>query len=205
MTVRYLMEKVAGSRKRDSILAAAIEVFIEEGYDLASMDRIAERADASKRTVYNNFESKELLLQAVLQKVNDDCKVTTQITYDPKASVESQLLAFVDQKLANLNNPPWVGMMRVLFGILGQNEKLTQQVIGSVHDPDGSVRLFLKAACADGKLRIDDFELASAIFGAMIGGGIWWPLVFFGTPSYMPEAGFRKEIVRTFLARYGTK
>ncbi|MFZ5628366.1 MAG: TetR/AcrR family transcriptional regulator [Spirochaetota bacterium] len=198
------MENTSGGKKRDAILNAAVAVFVEEGYDLASMDRIAERAEASKRTVYNYFESKELLLQAVLQKVNSECRATTRITYDPTASLESQLLAFVDQKLANLDNQQWVGMMRVLFGILGRHKKLTQQVIGSVHDPDGSVIPFLKAAGADKKLKIDDFELASAVFGALIGGGVWWPQVFFSAPSYMPDSAFRKEIVRTFLARYGT-
>lgn len=198
------MQAAARDLKRDSILIAAIEVFIEEGYDLASMDRIAERADASKRTVYNHFASKELLLQAVLQKVNADCRATPRITYNPKVSLESQLGAFVEQKLLNLANPQWVGMMRVLFGILGRNEKLTQQVIGSVHDPDGSVIPFLKAACKNKRLKIDDFELASAVFGSLIGGGVWWPQVFFGAPSFTPEAAFRKEIVRTFLARYGT-
>ena len=39
------MQAAARDLKRDSILIAAIEVFIEEGYDLASMDRIAERAE----------------------------------------------------------------------------------------------------------------------------------------------------------------
>ncbi|MBL8035019.1 MAG: TetR/AcrR family transcriptional regulator, partial [Leptospiraceae bacterium] len=104
------METGTKDRKRESILTAAIAVFIEEGFEQASMDRIAERAEASKRTVYNHFESKESLFMAVLQKIGKECAPVTAIRYDAKLSLESQLLAFAEYKLANLANPTWVGM-----------------------------------------------------------------------------------------------
>ena len=47
------------SKKRLAILDGAIRVFIENGYETSSMDRIAEAAGVSKRTVYNHFPSKE--------------------------------------------------------------------------------------------------------------------------------------------------
>ena len=53
------------SRKRDSILDAALEAFQNEGFDNASMDRIAEIAGASKRTVYNHFATKEDLINQI--------------------------------------------------------------------------------------------------------------------------------------------
>ena len=54
------------TQKRETIISAAIQIFIEEGFDNASMDRIAERANASKRTVYNHFPSKEELFHAAI-------------------------------------------------------------------------------------------------------------------------------------------
>lgn len=48
-------------RKRVAIIDAAIEEFLAAGYDATSMDRIAARANVSKRTVYNHFPSKEAL------------------------------------------------------------------------------------------------------------------------------------------------
>ena len=56
------------SRKRESIIDAAIRAFQEDGFDNTSMDRIAEVAGASKRTVYNHFESKEDLFGAVVER-----------------------------------------------------------------------------------------------------------------------------------------
>jgi TetR/AcrR family transcriptional regulator, mexJK operon transcriptional repressor len=53
-------------RKSDPILMAAKDAFIENGFGNTSMDDIARRAGTTKRTVYNNFGSKERLLEAVI-------------------------------------------------------------------------------------------------------------------------------------------
>jgi len=53
-------------RKSDPILMAAKDAFIENGFGNTSMDDIAHRAGTTKRTVYNNFGSKERLLEAVI-------------------------------------------------------------------------------------------------------------------------------------------
>jgi len=53
-------------RKSDPILMAAKDAFIENGLGNTSMDDIARRAGTTKRTVYNNFGSKERLLEAVI-------------------------------------------------------------------------------------------------------------------------------------------
>ena len=46
----------------DLILASAVEVFAIEGFELSSMNRIAERAGVSKSLIYHYFPSKETLL-----------------------------------------------------------------------------------------------------------------------------------------------
>ena len=53
--------------KWDPILAAAKRLFIDQGYGATSMDEIAAQSGATKRTVYNNFGSKERLLEAVVE------------------------------------------------------------------------------------------------------------------------------------------
>lgn len=54
--------------RREAILNAAKEVFFEAGYAVASMDRIAEVAGVTKRTVYAHFESKDALFAAVVDR-----------------------------------------------------------------------------------------------------------------------------------------
>ena len=53
-------------RKTDPILMAAKDAFIENGFRNTSMDEVAARAGTTKKTVYNNFASKEVLLDAVI-------------------------------------------------------------------------------------------------------------------------------------------
>src|SRR5260370_34582518 len=53
--------------RREAILQAAKDVFLEQGYELATMDDIAERARTTKRTVYAHFENKEALFGAMAE------------------------------------------------------------------------------------------------------------------------------------------
>lgn len=55
-------------KKWDPILAAAKRLFIDQGYGATSMDAVAAASGATKRTVYNNFGSKEQLLEAVIDE-----------------------------------------------------------------------------------------------------------------------------------------
>ncbi|MBN1954877.1 MAG: TetR/AcrR family transcriptional regulator [Anaerolineae bacterium] len=52
--------------RRQSILQAAREVFVQQGFHRATMDSVAEQAEVSKGTVYLYFESKETLLAHLL-------------------------------------------------------------------------------------------------------------------------------------------
>ena len=54
--------------KRRHIMDVALELFAQEGYHNTSISRIAQVAGISKGLMYNYFDSKEDLVQAVLQE-----------------------------------------------------------------------------------------------------------------------------------------
>lgn len=54
---------------REHIMKAAIDVFIEDGFERASMKHIADKAKISVSNIYNYFESKEKLYYAVVDPV----------------------------------------------------------------------------------------------------------------------------------------
>ncbi len=60
-----------GHDLREHILYAAKTVFLEMGFERASMDVIAARAQTSKRTLYAHFESKENLYLAIIEIVRE--------------------------------------------------------------------------------------------------------------------------------------
>ena len=54
--------------RRETILDVAAEVFLEEGFDAASMSTIAAKVGGSKSTLYNYFKSKEEIFQAHIER-----------------------------------------------------------------------------------------------------------------------------------------
>lgn len=74
---------------------AAIAEFADFGFDNASVDSIAARAQVSKRTLYNHFSSKEELFQALVSEVGWRISVTATIRYSPQVSLRAQIRRFV--------------------------------------------------------------------------------------------------------------
>ena len=60
-----------GDELREHILWAAKDVFLEMGFERASMDVVAARAATSKRSLYAHFESKDRLFLAVVELVRE--------------------------------------------------------------------------------------------------------------------------------------
>jgi TetR/AcrR family transcriptional repressor of mexJK operon len=52
--------------KRDAILRAGAQVFMEQGFGSASMDEVARLAGVSKATIYSHFDGKQDLFGAII-------------------------------------------------------------------------------------------------------------------------------------------
>ncbi|MEM6542898.1 MAG: helix-turn-helix domain-containing protein, partial [Bacteroidota bacterium] len=53
--------------KQEKILNAALELFAHEGYNVVSTSKIAQKAGVSEGLIFRHFESKQGLLNAILQ------------------------------------------------------------------------------------------------------------------------------------------
>src|SRR5712672_2818414 len=60
------------AQKRQAILKAATEVFLEKGYLATNMDEIAALAAVSKSTVYKKFPSKDSLFVEIVRSVTNE-------------------------------------------------------------------------------------------------------------------------------------
>lgn len=60
--------KLDRDARREAILDVAAEVFLQEGFDAASMSTIAAKVGGSKSTLYNYFKSKEEIFQAHIER-----------------------------------------------------------------------------------------------------------------------------------------
>jgi len=190
------------SRKRESILNGAIEVFTEMGYDNASMDKIADIAGVSKRTVYNHFLNKENLFQEVVAKFLAEQQILKQIDYNPAISLEDQLTAFANAELFLINSPSRLGLSRVLTSVFIRDvdyARMTRAKYASPHEP---FIKWLLAAHEDNKLQIDNPPLAARVFYAMIEGALTWPALFQQGVITENVKPLIDELLRTFITRY---
>lgn len=58
--------------KQATIVQAALDLFLEQGYAATSMDAVAGQAGVTKQTVYRYYPSKEDLFSAVMAKIRAD-------------------------------------------------------------------------------------------------------------------------------------
>ncbi len=195
-------KKRSTSKKRASILDAAARAFMQDGYNNASMDQIAEMAGASKRTVYNHFPSKEELFKAVLAQFMAEIMVLKQVKYDPKYSLETQLGQFANAKLEISKNPAWLGMLKVTTTVFITNPELAIETVQQAEDGKDSLVTWLEAAKADGRIQVENSALAAEAFWAMVGGAFFWPSIFFGPMQAKQENAMKEELIQIFLSRY---
>jgi TetR/AcrR family transcriptional regulator of autoinduction and epiphytic fitness len=195
-------QELRKAEKRAAIIAGAIRAFEQEGYERASMDLVAEKAGASKRTVYNYFESKKDLLWAVIGELMAGQQEMKQIPYSKELSLESQLGRFVDAQMYFVTDPSRLAIIRLLTSIFLQNQELRDEASkGDACPPDYLVS-WLKAAKKDKRLKLKDPELAAKVFNGLVEGTINFPALYEPPKKASELKRIKKEIVALFLSRY---
>ena len=102
-----------GDKLREHILWVAKDVFLELGFERASMDVIAARATTSKRTLYAHFESKEKLFLAVIDLVRRLFLSRLGVPGDYSPRLQEALVIFCGRYMETLVYKSTVQMMRV--------------------------------------------------------------------------------------------
>jgi AcrR family transcriptional regulator len=102
-----------GDELHEQILFAAKDVFLELGFERASMDEVAKRAETSKRTLYAHFESKERLYLAVIALVKDLYLAKLKSPEDYATGMIEALVLFCGRFLELLLWAPAIQMSRM--------------------------------------------------------------------------------------------
>jgi AcrR family transcriptional regulator len=102
-----------GDELREHILWVAKEVFLEMGFERASMDEVASRARTSKRSLYAHFENKEKLFLAVLDLVRGLFLDRIKLPEDYSAKPAEALTLFCSRYLEAMLYEASVQLIRV--------------------------------------------------------------------------------------------
>lgn len=102
-----------GDELREHILWAAKDVFLEMGFERASMDIVAARANTSKRSLYAHFESKEKLFLAIIELVRKLFLSKLKMPQDYSDKPQEALTLFCGRYLELLLYKAQIQMCRV--------------------------------------------------------------------------------------------
>ncbi|WP_431825774.1 TetR/AcrR family transcriptional regulator [Burkholderia sp. F1] len=194
-------------RKRAAIISAAIEEFLAAGYDATSMDRIAARADVSKRTVYNHFPSKDALFAAILHQLWDASQTGSLPAYCGDAPLRGQLLELLARKLRLLNNASFIALARVAIAAAIHSPERARDMVERFGEREEDVTVWIRAAAAAGRLMAPDPVFASFQLLGAIKAFAFWPQVTMGQPPLDEAAQKRvaESAADMFLAYYERK
>ena len=190
------------SKKRQAILEGATEVFIENGFEASSMDRIAEVSNVSKRTIYNHFPSKEILFQAIVADFLTKSYELKPICYSNSLPLEDQLKEFAKSELYLIDDPVRRGLSKLLTATFLMDIEFGKATRGQ-YQPHADFIEWLKAAKEDGRIDFETPELAARMYYGMIEGCLTWGALFSDGENLKFVEPVLNEIVRVFLACYG--
>jgi AcrR family transcriptional regulator len=98
----------------ESILAAAGELFLENGFDGTSMDAIAAMAMISKRTLYSRYGDKWALFSSAIYDLLGRHPVPLQMLQDDTGEIESILRGLARDLIGSAFRPEHVAIHRVV-------------------------------------------------------------------------------------------
>ena len=189
------------SHKHKTILEGAIEVFIENGFEASSMDKIAEVAGVSKRTIYNHFSSKEVLFQAIVADFLKQREAIKPIQYSTNLTLSDQLKEFAQAELYLINSPTRRGLSKLFTSVFLLDIEFGKAT-RSQHNPYKAFIQWLISAKEDGKLNYQSPELTARIFYGMVEGCLTYPALFTDGANLKNADALLDEIIDTFLCRY---
>ena len=192
------------SSKRRQILDGAQKVFMDLGFDGASMNEIARAAGVSKGTLYVYFADKNRLFEAILE---DEALQKSKIVYnlDPERDVETTLREFGRVYIGTMCRPGGGSSIRTVMAIAERMPDIGRQFYQNVLAKTFS-RLadYLQARIKPDNLAIEDCELAAAQFMQMCQATLFLPFVFQAEPAPSAERIARvvDSATRVFLSTY---
>jgi AcrR family transcriptional regulator len=195
------------SSKRRQILDGARKVFMDLGFDGASMGVIARSAGVSKGTLYVYFADKNRLFEAIVEEeALEQGKVA--FNFDPERDVATTLREFGQAYIQLLCRPGGGSAIRTVTAIAERMPEVGRRFYEQVLESRiNRLADYLEAHVKAKELAIDDCKLAAEQFMLTCQASLFLPFIFqaAAAPSAERIAEVVESATRIFLAAYRTK
>jgi AcrR family transcriptional regulator len=195
------------SSKRRQILDGARKLFLDMGFDGASMGEIARAAGVSKGTLYVYFADKNRLFEAIVEQESLE-QGRLAFNFDPARDVTTTLMDFGQAYIQLLCRPGGGSATRTVMAIAERMPEVGRRYYENVV----ALKIrrladYLDARVAAGDLAVEERELAAAQFMQMCQATLFQPFIFQASPAPSAEriAHVVQSATRMFLAAYQVK
>ncbi|TIQ27428.1 MAG: TetR/AcrR family transcriptional regulator [Mesorhizobium sp.] len=194
--------------KRAQIIEGARRVFIDKGFEAASMNDITREAGVSKGTIYVYFANKEELFEALIEEERGTIFKNMYDVLDHADDLRETLVKFGKVLVMKITSAKVIQAQRTVIGASDRIPELGARFYerGPKRGHD-KVAAFLNAAVERGLLKIENVDLAAYQLTDLCLAGLFRQCIF----SYRTKAPTQAEIdhvvrsgVNVFLKAYGT-
>ncbi len=189
--------------KRQAIVDAASTLFIEQGFDKTTMQKVADTAGVSKRTLYKHFSNKEALLGGVVLLLIDKNHKMAGQDFNPDQPLDVQLDYILRGKIAILQDPHYRALTRVLTPLLMIETDKYRPLMMPLVTENGPLMIWLNQVKAHGLLRQPNTLMLGKLIQGMLERVVFWSQI-----TAMEDELNKKEIdelVDTIIAMFMTQ
>lgn len=124
------LRQINKANRQKLIVANAARLFSSTGYDLTSIEMVAERSNVSPATIYNNFENKTGLLLAVLIDEGEDAQKIGERIIAQRQPNDADIIyrlieMYVNHPMEFMNKSCW--RQALAASTASSNKKFTQE------------------------------------------------------------------------------
>ena len=213
MSDQIMLERVQStpadddSAKRRQIIEGARAVFLDQGFDAASMNDIARAAGVSKGTLYVYFRHKEELFEAI---VEEECDAQAEGIFELDHNdhdVEAVLTRLGHAYVKFLCRPEKASAIRTVIAIAHRMPELGRKFYESGPAKGiGQLSDYIAAQVEAGVLAVEDCQIAAAQLLEACQAMLFKSMVFnfAPAPSQLQVERVVRIAVSAFLAAYRT-
>jgi TetR/AcrR family transcriptional regulator, mexJK operon transcriptional repressor len=196
------------AQRLEKILNVAAEIFLQEGFDRASVAAIARIAGSSKETLYSRFSTKEELFEAVISRKTEILLRKFSRVLAQNQPIEKVLEQYGRNLLEFMLRPEMQRLSRTLIACAPQFPELAGDFwrICPKREQE-QLAEYLETQVASGELAIADCHKAAELFFSLcLGQFLVHAQLAIRTPPRTAERNAHiREAVYMFLSAYGQR
>ncbi len=190
------------SPSRVAIVTAAERLFLERGFGAVSMDELAEAAGVARRTLYNQFASKEEIFREMLGRVSGQLEGAFPPGIETQGDVEDVLRLIARAILGLHQQPEYLGFLRMLVADSRQFPWIADEFAAVMEPQTERLTRYLAHLTTLGILDCRNPVLAAHQFMGALNELSLWPWLLGRENLDVPAEEVIEETIRMFLGHY---